>query len=211
MKNFLLLALTGTSLLLLGQQVGASGPKVAVYNFDGQASVIRNKRTLPIELDMIIKDGDILRTEPESYIDLSLNRIAGAKLMESGEYLMESTNSSDMHIKMNFGAVIGNIRRLPTGATFKVEGPTATAVSTEGQFHATANLAIDKVPATALFVAKKDRLGVEVKKSSVTISVLEGQALDVLPSTYIPAVRNATEEELKIASAALSVYVDDSV
>ena len=83
-------------LTALTAAVIAEDVKVIVYNFDGRAKAVRNKKTIPVELDMACQSDDFYRSESDSFIDFTVKNLGGVRLFELGELVTENTNPSHL-------------------------------------------------------------------------------------------------------------------
>ncbi|HTL69725.1 MAG TPA: hypothetical protein VL404_00395 [Candidatus Eisenbacteria bacterium] len=188
----------------------AATERVTVYNFDGSANLVRNRKTYPVELDQGLRDGDLLRIESETYLDLTMWGIAASRLGDEGELLVVDTSASGLLFHLHAGSFLSNVRKLPSGSSFRVETPIVTAISEGGQFYVDYMVDPQKGPRSRV-VVKKGLLNLFVKEASITIQMIEGQALEALAGSSIPSQHTASEEERKLADRALSIYIDDSV
>lgn len=194
---------------LLAAEGRAEG-RATLYNFDGQASVVRHKRTIPAGLDMPMHDGDFIRTEAESFVDLALNGVVGVRVMAESECRIVNTNEGNMVLSSDAGSFLVNMKTLSAGSSFRIEVPTVTALVKDTKPGTQFLLRTKKTASggsSATVISKKNTVYVLVGESSVTLSLLEGLAVDVPSGNVIPPPRLATEEEDAAAGRALSVYV----
>lgn len=204
-------AAVGAVLLVLAQAVAfAAEEKTVVYNFDGKVSVVRNRKTLLVDFDMPILEGDVLRTEPESFIDLAMNGVAGVRALPSTECTIVNTNPSDMHIRLASGGLMANVKNPQSGGGLIVETPSIKAIMEEaGQFYVVLIPAKDKLPLATKASVKSGRMDVYAKQASATLSVIEGRTVEVPLTSSIPSLRNMSEEEDLFLAPILSIYVSD--
>ncbi|GEM_PF-1412183 len=190
-------------------EVRAAG-RVIIYNFDGKSSVVRNHKTIPVDLDMSLKEGDLLRTEKDGFADMTLNGIVGVRLLESGDCLVVNSSEGGMILKTTGGNFLVNMKALSVGSSFRLATPSATVVVSDTlpgtQFLVRSQKDSKGEPFTTV-ISNKNTIYVYIERASVTVSILEGRALEIPMGNVIPAIRLATEEELTAANLALSVYV----
>ncbi len=202
-------ALATTALLLGSALAVAATAEVTLYNYEGQTSVVRNRKTLPPDFDMRLKQGDTLRTEPDSYIDVTMNQLAGVRLLGSCVAELTNPNAGSMELHLAQGEALGSVRPLSTGGNFRFRTPIATAETRYAQFYV--RLWTDpKGNSIVTFAVRKGTLNVKILSSSTTVAVIDEKALDIPAGAYLPSIRNVTEEETRTLSRTLSVYIADS-
>jgi hypothetical protein len=196
-----------TAFVLFAACVSYAAGNATVYTFEGDVSIIRNKKTTPVEQDMPLLDGDILRTESDGMMDLSLNNLAGVRYKSNSEGVLVTGNESEMHLTLKKGAALLNVKKLPSGGDMEFETPMAVAVVADA-----AQFSCDILPAEnntnkTVITVRRGTIRVRTAESGVTIAVLTGQSVDVVEKAFVPAARNATDEEIKTADEAKNVYI----
>ena len=190
----------------------ADDVKVIVYNYDGRAKTVRNKKTVPVDLDMTCQNNDLYRTESDSFIDFTVQDLGGLRVFESAEIVTTNTNPSNLMFTLLSGTVLTNLREFPEGSAFQLDTPLATIwVNKGGQF--LARVKKDGAGMTTVFVSvRKGALRISAKKSGAAVSLLQGQAMEIPDQEgYIPTPRSATEEENDAMHKASGIYIIEAL
>lgn len=200
------------AVLILHGLVNASGETLSIFNYDGRVLVIRNGRTVQVELDMPCREKDILKVEAESWLDITMNKLVGVRFLADSECVIVNTNSGDMALKLNSGGAILNLKDLSEeDAAFRLETPAATAHANPGaqlQFWCKIEKTADG-NSTTTFSVKKGSITVGSDESPGAVSVLEGQSITVPVGSFLPSTRNATEEEQDAVRRASALYIPE--
>jgi len=138
---------------------------------------------------------DILRTESDGQVDVTLNGLAGFRLLGNTECVLVSQAVGAMAIRVTKGNVILNLKELPAGTSFSMETPTVIAAVRGTQFWGRVDSAAGSPVST--IAVRQGRVSLTVKASGEVISLLEGQALDVPKGDATPERRPALEAELE--------------
>ncbi len=191
---------------------GVSAPVTQVTNINGDVRFL-NLSPATYTLDFALSGfGKVSRknvsvaVNQNTQIDVTMNGKAGFRMHNSAECVMENINPSNSYVKVNVGFLLVNMKPLDRGDTFDFETPNAV-ISVKGtQF----SIRVEKKgqpTAMTTVVVRNGSVQVRVKASSATITVLEGQTLELPPNTYIPSQRTATEEETAPLERISAVYI----
>ena len=144
----------------------------------------------------MIQDDDILKTEADGILDVSIDNLAGSRILSSSESSVVSTDAGQMRVRVMTGDILLNVEKLPRGSSFKVETPTAIASVRGTQFSCHVDNRITGNP-VASFAVREDAVDVSVFGTGETITVAEGRALDIPKNLTGPlATRSAFGIEL---------------
>lgn len=179
---------------------------VTVTHMTGNPEMMRSGQTMPITQGMKCQSGDVLTTPTDKCgVDVSVNGLAGARVLPNSEFVIVNSDSSDMHLKIAKGNAIMNLEKLPKGTAFKVETPTAVAAVRGTQFWGRVAMADPANPITT-FAVREGVVEIYDKQSKRTFSVQKGQAIDIpLDSTAAPVIRPALDEEMAAMAQATSI------
>jgi hypothetical protein len=194
------------ALAMAGHAAAEVRDRMLIYNYDGKANLIRDNRSITIELDLVLHDKDLLRTEEDGVLDLTFSSYGGLRLRSGSECKVENVNETTARFRLDRGSAIGNFKTMPNGALWRLHTPTATALLRGPAQWSVKVSRPDGKPAVATFAVKKGRIDVQVESSSATLTILEQQALDIPEEAFIPSLRAATDEELRILDRASGVF-----
>ena len=185
----LAIALSGTGTALAAE--GCTVNKVL-----GDVQVLRNGQKMPAKENDLLKKGDSLQTGPSCTADMSMNDMAGCRVLPKSQVNVMSWKPENMALSVQEGNVILRVKILSPDSSFKVETPTAVATVRGTQFWGRVENTVPDNPVTT-FAVRKGSVEILDKASSQTFQVRTGQALDV-PKTHkeSPYVRAAVAEEL---------------
>lgn len=205
-------AILAAAAILAVQPACAEGTAI-IYNFDGKTSVVRNKKTLLMDLDQSVRPGDRMRTEEESFLDVIVNEVVGIRLEAVTEATVVNTNEGNMHLRLHEGSLTVNMKRLPSGATVTLESPTLDVLVRAGQPAVQFVLRIVKNAAgkrSCIASAHKGTIYGKLKTTSATVTILEGHALEIAEGlSFVPPIRPSTDEEISLGSKTIGVYVPE--
>ncbi len=199
-----LLALAGL-MLIVPFTAQAAAEKIVVSGVSGEPQMVRAGQTLPVKVGTECQTGDILKTSPGCNVDVSLNNLAGCRVLPSSECMISNGVSSNMKIQIKNGNAILNLKKLPAGSSFQVETPTAVATVRGTQFWGRV-MAQDPANPITTFAVRQGVVTVLAKGAGKTFSLKKGQALDIPANSSIaPSVRPALDAELKAMEEASSI------
>ena len=194
-------------LFLLPDFARAAADKSYIYDYDGNVVLVRRGLGIKLKANMTLENNDVLKTDVDGKLDITMNQIAAASFFGSAECVLDNIQSGSTHLTLNNGQGLFNLKTSPSGGSFIVETQNATATATLlTQFLCKTETTGDK--ASSVFVVRKGQIQIIVKASGSTINVLEGQALDISLSNFISAPRNATEKEFNTVRGANSIIID---
>lgn len=191
--------------LLAATPSASAAEKLIITHAAGTPQVIRGSEVLEAKVGMICQTGDTLKTPtPECQIDLSMNNIAGCRVLPSSEVKISGGSQKDMKVEITSGNAILNLKKLPKDSTFRVETPTAVAAVRGTQFWGRVD---GQSPASSVttFAVREGVVNIFSKKADKTFSLQKGQALDLSQDNTAPEIRPALEAELQALAQASSI------
>lgn len=191
---------------VLVSQSAMAADTITVTKMSGQPQVLRGGQTLPVTEGMQCQAGDVLQTPTaECGIDISVNGLAGARVLAQSEFVIVNSAMSDMHLKIASGNAIMNLDKLPEGSAFKVETPTAIAAVRGTQFWGRVNMGDAANPITT-FAVREGAVEIFDKVSQQTFSLTEGQAIDIAKDgSAVPVIRPALDAEMQAMAQASTI------
>lgn len=109
-------------------------PFTALTKVQGDVTVLRGGQSLPGTEGRALETGDVVRTGSDGTADISMNALAGCRVMPGSECGIREQKKKEMHMKLSGGRAIFNLEKLPIDAKFSVETPTAIASVRGTQF-----------------------------------------------------------------------------
>src|SRR5690349_10658886 len=125
------------SLVLMAAALPAladESPVGTVTGVTGDVTVVRRGSFIPVVKDMEIRKDDLIRAAAGGTADVSLNNLAGCRVLGSTECAVEETAKENMRFNVTTGNVILNLQKLPSDSKFRIETPTAVASVRGTQF-----------------------------------------------------------------------------
>lgn len=192
--------------LFLTASSAMAAETVTVTQMSGAPELVRGGQTMPCTKGMQCKTGDVLKTPTaECGVDVSVNGLAGARVLGNSEFVIVNADQSDMHMKIASGNAIMNLKKLPQGSAFKVETPTAVAAVRGTQFWGRVNMGDVSNPITT-FAVREGRVEIFDKVSQKSFSLEKGQAIDIAKDgSAAPVIRPALDEEMAAMAQASQV------
>ena len=183
----------------------AEGESVVVSSIQGSPMVIRAGRAIPATVGMACVQDDVLSTNENCGMDVSMNGLAGCRVLPSSRCLIAASDQGLMKIRVENGNAILNLEKLPQGTGFELETPTAIASVRGTQFWGRVDLQKAENPITT-FAVRRGTVEIFAKSVQKKFTLEEGQALDIAKdSTAAPAIRPALPGELKAMEQAPSI------
>ncbi len=183
----------------------ADNSQAVVSDIQGSSMIIRNGQEIPASVGMACEKGDVLKTASNSRLDLSLNNLAGCRVLASSECQIADAKASDMSLKVTDGNVILNLKKLPEGSSFKVETPTAVAAVRGTQFWGRVDLQKIDNPVTTVAV-REGSVEIFAKSAGKSFTITPGQALDIPKDSKVtPSVRPALPAEMQAMEQAKDI------
>ena len=179
----------------------ASG-KITVQKFSGSASYKRSGYVQQVETDMACKVKDVLKTNYDGEMSISMNGTVGFHLFPESQCVIVKASERDMRLDFVRGEMIVRVDT-PSGSriSLEVETPSATVKIQDGEFSIKIAESDDGDLVTT-FAVDDGFINVVVKGTRSNLNVREGFALDVpvgIRST--PAPRNTNSDESSNFSA----------
>ncbi len=190
--------------LISGNALAAS-EGCTVNQVAGLVQVMRDGQLTDVKAKDTLKKGDILQTGGNCMVDMSMNELAGCRLLADSRVQVAGWKLENMALSVEKGNVILNLEKLPENSSFKVETPTAVAVVRGTQFWGRVD---DKTPDSPVttFAVREGIVDITDKASSQTFSLEKGKALDISKDTSkAPIVREALPEEMQAMEQADAV------
>jgi hypothetical protein len=204
MKSLVFLA-ASAYLILIPAAVFAEIEQVKVTSIQGNAKVLRGGQSTALKSGDICQKDDTLVTEADSTLDISVNNLAGSRILGGSEIAVSETRQDNMRLKIQKGNIILNLDKLPKNSTFRVETPTAVAVARGTQFWGRVQELRPNNP-TSSFAVREGIIDVMTLSTGQTVSLREGQALDIpkdLMGSLIP--RQALGQEISAMEQASTI------
>ena len=194
-------------LFLIPNLAQAAADKSYIYDYDGNVVLVRRGVGITLRVDTVLENNDILKTDVDGKMDITMNQLAAARFYGSAECVLDNIQSGSTHLELNDGQGLFNLKASPSGGSFVVETKNIIATATLiAQFWCKTEGDGNNVK--TVFVVKKGQIQVTVKASGSTINVLEGQALNISSDNFISAPRNATEAESKTVRNINAIIID---
>jgi ferric-dicitrate binding protein FerR (iron transport regulator) len=201
MKRILTLVLA----LLVPSASALAAQGAVVSKLDGEAVILRGAEAIPAAVGSECRDGDRLVTSPACVADVSVNGLAGCRVLQDTEIAMASVRAEDMRVEVKKGNVILNLDKLPKDSSFRVETPTAVATVRGTQFWGRVDAANPDNPVTT-FAVREGSVEILAKAAGKSFVLEQGQALDIpLDAAAAPQVRPALEAEMQAMAQADSI------
>ena len=198
------------SLLVLVLGLSAAGmasaqdSQTVVSRVEGQPMLVRGGEKIPATMGMTFQDTDTVQTNAGCQLDLSVNGMAGCRVLPSSEVSLAQVSGDDMRVEIKSGNAIFNLKKLPSQSTFRVETPTAVASVRGTQFWGRVDGA-QTSPVTT-FAVREGSVEITAKAAGKTFILEKGQALDIpMDAAAVPEVRPALQEELDAMQQASAI------
>ncbi len=192
-------------LALFSGQAFAASEGCTVNQVVGSVQVIRDGQTTDAKVKDTLKKGDVIQTGENCMADMSMNELAGCRLLAGSRVKVAGWKLENMSLEVEKGNVILNLEKLPEKSTFKVETPTAIAAVRGTQFWGRVD---DKNPDNSVTTFAVREGTVEITpltgtdKSPYILS--PGEAID-LSEGSAPSKRQALPEEMQAMEQANAV------
>ncbi len=188
--------------ILAALPASADSPVGTVTTVTGDAAVERRGSFIPAVPGMEIRKGDVFQSGPGGSMDISLNDLAGCRILPSSEVNLEETASENMRLNVVSGNVILNLQKLPRASKFRVETPTAIASVRGTQFWGRVDSASGDAVTT--FAVREGEVKVLARGARRNFRLKPGQAVDI-PRSGRPVSRKALEGEMQAMEQASTV------
>ena len=169
-----------------------------INGFTGKIQVLREGVWMDLKEKEVLKTNDHLSTEADATLDMSMNDLAGIRILPRTEVEITGWKSDNMLLNLVKGNLIVNLKKLPADSNFHVETPTALATVRGTQFWG--RLEENGETPVTTFAVRQGLVDVMYKVNFGRIySLSPGQAVD-LPKTVSEikaTMRKALPEELK--------------
>ena len=149
-----------------------------ITNVQGNAVILRGGQSIPAKAGAECETNDVFKTEAGGVVDVSINNLAGCRVLPSSESSIVNTKEGEMKVKINSGGIILNVEKLAKAAKFQVETPTAIATVRGTQFSGFVDASRPGNP-VCTFAVRENAVDVMVFSTGETITVGEGRALDI--------------------------------
>jgi len=194
----------------LGLVLGAAGSAWAAEGctlnmISGDAKVMRDGKMMSVQEKDVLNKGDMLQTGPNGMTDMSMNDLAGCRVLPGSKVNVMGWKPENMALSVLEGNVILKVKLLPRESSFKVETPTAIATVRGTQFWGRVENSAPDNPVTT-FAVRRGIVEILDKASSNTFQVRSGQALDIPKKAGGElSLRKALSEELKAMEQAEAI------
>lgn len=181
--------------LIFGALTSAAfAAEARVLKVSGDAFVAAEDGIARIEEGRICKAGDMLMTRPGASIDVILDGVAVCRMLPGTTAALAPTRGGRTQILIAEGDVVFNVRKLPEGAQFLVDTPTAVAAVRGTQFWG--RVAGGPDAARTTFAVKEGVVNIAPKASDVSIDLAAGQAVDLTAADQPASSRRASDAEM---------------
>lgn len=185
------------SVLMFSAAAQAAPEGCVVSGVLGDAMVMRDGKETPAAKGDSLKKDDMVKTSPNCQLDMSMNGLAGCRVLPGSAVKVMDWKSENMSLKVETGNVVLNLKTLPKSSSFKIETPAAVATVRGTQFWGRVNPSADSAVTT--FAVRKGSVEISPAGGAQAMPVVlkPGQAIDITTkesSTY--AVREALPEEM---------------
>jgi len=206
------------SWILLLSSIGSGAALAAegciVNQVLGDVRVVRDGQPAMVKENDILKKGDVLETGPDCKVDMSMNDLAGCRVLASSRVEVMGWKPDNMSLSVSQGNVILNLKKLPEGSSFKLETPSAVASVRGTQFWGRVESApvnswpVDKAfSSVTTFAVREGEVQVLDKASSRIFSLKKGGALDIpKDGKTAPFVRAALAGEMQAMEQAEEIH-----
>ena len=184
--------------------------EVVVSNVQGDVQIQRGTTMMPVTAGMTCQQGDIVKTGANCSADVTMNKLAGVRLLASSSGTITSSEKESMMVTINSGNAILNLNKLPKDSTFKVETPTAIAAVRGTQFWG--RVGDQKFEGAGLpkpyttFAVRQGSVEILAKNANKQFTLQPGEALDIpQEAEELPGIRKALPEEMKAMEQADSI------
>lgn len=175
---------------------------------EGSPQIVQSGQSRPARVGISCGQGDVLKTNAQCSVDVSLNNQAGCRLLSDSECVLISSNEQTIALKLNAGNAVLNLKKLPKDSTFRVETPTAVASVRGTQFWGRVDSKTPDNPVTT-FAVREGTVEILTKASGGTFVLQQGQALDIPQNPAVPSlIRPALDEEMSAMEQASSIRTD---
>lgn len=200
--------LAGMFVLFLGlaQNAAAQEAALVVTDVQGGAFIVRNGVRVMAEKGMACQEGDVVETLEDGRVDVSMNGLAGFRLLGSTQGKISNAAPENMKVTVNEGNVLVNARKLGDSDAFTLETPTAVAAVRGTQFWGRV-VSPEGVPVTTIAVREGT---VEITPTGLEESILVevGEALDLAKDlTQAPVKRKAETAEMFAMEQAAEIAI----
>lgn len=170
--------------------------ETVITNVQGGPTIMRQGVAIPASVGMTCEKDDVLVTNVDCVLDVAVNNVAGCRLLASSECTIVNAQPGNMHLKINNGNAVLNLKKLPAESTFQLETPTAIAGVRGTQFWGRVDLKEAANPVTT-FAVREGAVDIFAKYAAKNFALQKGEALDI-PKTAAaaPVIRPALAEEL---------------
>ena len=174
----------------------------------GDVRILRGSETMAAKENDSLKKGDRLQTGDNCKADMSMNGLAGCRVLAGSRVEIASWKSEDMSLSVEKGNVILNLNRLPKESAFKLETPTAVATVRGTQFWGRVESKAQDNSVTT-FAVKRGTIEIMDKLSNLNFKLEKGDALDLDGKAgHALLIRPALDEEMQAMDQADDIPVD---
>jgi hypothetical protein len=137
-----------------------------------------------------------VRTGEDAMIDLAIFEHTGLRLLAKSEVDLAAVTGDDIHLKFDDGNILMKVRKLEKGRRLRVETPTAVASIRGTQFWGQ----VRKDGTAGTFAVREGSLEITMKKTSKTVMLKAGEALDYSADQATLETRHAKVAEIEAMS-----------
>lgn len=175
MSRFYKLSAMAISLLSAVMLINSCAPetvsvKTAIISFMGSVEITRGTEPArQVVLGEELKQGDIIKTGPASFMVFSLGETATARVQpDSSVTLSNITDMSNINLDLTKGGVLNRVNKLSRGGNYRINTPTVVASVRGTVFSAYYEEGTNTV------AVKNGNVNVEMKDKNETVSLKDG-------------------------------------
>ena len=180
----------------------------AIRSITGDVRIVRDGQSMPAKANDSLKKGDRIETGGNCSADMSMNGLAGCRVLANSQVEVAAWKSENMSLSVEKGNVVLNLKNLPKDSAFKVETPTAVATVRGTQFWGRVEGKAQENPVTT-FAVRRGSVEILDKASSLKFKLEEGDALDLSGKTGgALGIRPALDQEMQAMAQADEIPTD---
>jgi hypothetical protein len=132
-----------------------------------------------------------IRTGEGTVLDLSTS-VGSLRLLGDTEFELESLQKKEQSVKVTGGDILVKVKKLARGQSFTVDTPTVLAGVRGTQFWGRVN----RQDESGTFAVREGSITLTRKRDGTTVTVRQGQAVDIDPGADDLVTRDALQAEL---------------
>lgn len=180
--------------------------KTVIISFIGTVEVTRGAEAArPVVLGEELKQGDIIKTGPASFLVFNIGETATARIQaDTSVTLSGITDKANIDINLMKGGVLNRVNKLAKGGTYKITTPTVVA-SVRGTVFST-----NVEDGTNTVAVKNGTVDVTLKEKNESLSLKDGKTA-VIKDTIVERPIDTVEEIVleNMTALPIEINIDD--